>query len=103
MTQAAAGDTDLLAEPQESDGVSLSPEAACAIHTAGPGREEQRGDGEQRARARERWGSGAPSLTARQATAEQGGVGMGHRAQAAFEPKAKYREPLGRVCACGEP
>lgn len=42
LTRAVAGGAHLLAEPQKSDGVSLSPEAARAIHAAGPGRGEQR-------------------------------------------------------------
>lgn len=30
----------LFTEPQESDGIGLSPEAARAIHTAGPGNDK---------------------------------------------------------------
>lgn len=70
------GGTHLLAEPQEPNGVRLSPEAAGAIHTAGPGR-DHRGDGERRARTRGRGGWGTPSRTSRQARAQQGGVGTG--------------------------
>lgn len=32
--------TYLFTEPQEADGIGLSPEAACAIHTAGPGNDK---------------------------------------------------------------
>ena len=42
LDQGRCRGTHLLAEPQESNGVSLSPEAACAVHTAGPGRDKRR-------------------------------------------------------------
>lgn len=103
LDQGRCRGTHLLAEPQESNGVSLSPEAARAVHTAGPGRDKWRSaeswlnpDSQDSGKV-EPGKADLPHVHTSPGRAD----GAGKRAQVPGS-LTQGAEHTGRVCMCGE-